>query len=359
MGKTFHQALVVIIMLTVITEHTIVLAQLSSGNQPDSGSVENKSDILMYDRNFTLSSLYWQENSKNFTEAITSHSNPIQLQMLSDGTTWRENNELIASRLYWSLGLLLTAETIGYFALKDLQYYYPTTKFHTTKFSKDMSIYKQMDKAGHFMHSYYASETFSRTLRWAGVSGKNSVLYGTISGWLWMLQIEIADGFFEQWGFSMGDLIFNTLGSGFSAAQQLYPETLGGIQPKISYSKSDAFKNKTDDKGLKSLIDDYEGVTWWLAVNAYHYMPAKIQNKYPEWLKPFGLAVGMSAKGIMQDPLGGERELFIGLDFDLRKISFGDESSIVKFLKHNFNMIRLPMPAVRISPGSIWYGIYF
>lgn len=293
------------------------------------------------------------------TNNLPDNENSFSSSILPDGTIWRETNEMIYPRFYWSLGFLFTAEAIGYFALKDLQYYYPTTKFHTIQFSNDMEIYKQMDKAGHFMHAYYASETFSRALRWSGVSGKNSVLYGTLSGWLWMLQIEIADGFFEQWGFSWGDLIFNTLGSGFSAAQQIYPETLGGIQPKISYSKSDAFRNRTDNKGLKSLIDDYEGVTWWLAVNAYHYMPEKIQNNFPDWLKPFGVAVGMSAKGIMQNPLGGEREVFLGLDFDLRKISFGNESGLIKFLKHNLNMIRIPMPAIRVSPGSIWYGIYF
>lgn len=279
--------------------------------------------------------------------------------LLPDGTPWRYETELNTSRLILIGGIVLSAQTIGYIALKDLMYYYPTTKFHTIDFVQDMKIFQQMDKWGHFTHAYFASDLFSRMYRWSGISGNNSILYGSISGWLWILQIEIADGFFEAWGFSWGDLIFNTLGSGFSAAQQLYPGAFGGIQPKVSYHKSEAFKNRTDNKGLKSLIDDYEGATWWLAVNVHHYLSEKIQKDVPAWLKPIGLAIGMSAKGIMQNPHGGERELFIGLDYDLRKIPIGKNSGLMSFLKHTFNMIRLPMPAVKITQGGVWYGLYF
>lgn len=308
--------------------------------------------------NSKTSQSYFSLKIKN-DENVNSTPPIVQATALSDGTIWRNKTEIINSRIYWSLGLFVTAEAIGYYALKDLQYYYPTTSFHTTNFSQDLKIYKQMDKYGHFIHAYFASETFSRMYRWSGFSGENSVLYGTLTGWLWLLQIELADGFFKQWGFSWGDLIFNTIGSGFSAAQQLYPESFGGIQPKVSYHKSEAFKNRTDNKGLKSLIDDYEGVTWWLAVNVYHYMPENIQSNYPAWLKPFGVALGMSANGIMKDPYGGQRELFLGLDFDLRKISYGDDNGILGFIKHNLNMIRLPMPAVKITQGGVWYGLYF
>lgn len=327
---------------------------------PDTVLISKEStdiELLEKSDSKTLRSKFKLQN--RIEENINPNQTIFQTTMLSDGTIWRDETEIISSRIYWSLGLVVSLEAIGYYALKDLQYYYPTTTFHTTNFSQDLKIYKQMDKYGHFIHAYFASETFSRMYRWSGFSGEKSVLYGTLTGWLWLLQIELADGFFKQWGFSWGDLIFNTIGSGFSAAQQLYPESFGGIQPKASYHKSEAFKNRTDNKGLKSLIDDYEGVTWWLAVNVYHYMPENIQSNYPDWLKPFGVAFGMSAEGIMKDPYGGQRELFVGLDFDLRKISYGEDSGILGFIKHNLNMIRLPMPAVKITQGGVWYGLYF
>lgn len=279
--------------------------------------------------------------------------------MLMDGTLWRNETEIIYPRMLTMYGGILAVGAVGYFRLKDLQYNHPTTKFHTTDFKKDLQIYQQMDKIGHFTHAYYASSLLSKLYRWSGFSGESSIWYGTLTGWLWILQIEIADAFFEEWGFSWGDLIANTLGSGFSALQQFYPEALGGIQPKFSYTPSEALKQRKYGNGAKAWIDDYEGITWWLAVNVYHYMPEKVQNNYPDWLKPFGVAIGHSAKGIATNAHGGEREILIGLDFDLRKISFGDNSGLLRFFKNELNIIKLPMPAVKITPSGVWYGLYF
>jgi hypothetical protein len=149
------------------------------------------------------------------------------------------------------------------------------------------------------------------------------------------------------------------VGSGFSALQQIYPEALGGLHQKISYHQSQALRERRYSNGSKSWIDDYEGITWWMGVNPYHYMPKEIQNDYPEWLKPFGLAAGYSANGIADSPQGGEREIFIGLDYDFRKLSAGNEISLIRFLKNELNIIRLPLPAVKITQGGVWYGLYF
>jgi hypothetical protein len=279
--------------------------------------------------------------------------------MLDDGTRWSYESDLNSIRLLTMMGLIGAIDIAGYYRLKDLQYNRPTTKFHSIGWNEDFEKYKWMDKYGHFLHSYFASDLFSSGYRWSGFSGENSVYYGALSGWLWMLQIEIADAFFEAWGFSWGDLLFNTLGSGFSLLQQLYPEILGGLQPKVSYHTSDALRERRYNNGANNIIDDYEGLTWWLGVNVYHYMPKTVQNTYPDWLKPFGFAIGHSATGIADDPQGGKREIFFGLDFDLRKLSYGNESGLIRFLKNELNIIRLPLPAVKITPHGVWYGLYF
>jgi hypothetical protein len=165
-------------------------------------------------------------------------------------------------------------------------------------------------------------------------------------------EFEIFDGFFENWGFSWADLIFNTMGSGFCFLQQAYPLILGGIQPRLSYSPSKAY-------GSESWIDDYEGLTYWLGVNIYHYLPHKIQKDYPAWLRPFGFALGYSAAGISNNPFGGKREIFIGLDFNLMQMQFNNDSGFIRFLKSKLNIIRLPLPAVKLTPNGVWYGIYF
>ena len=56
----------------------------------------------------------------------------------------------------------------------------------------------------------------------AGFSGESSVWFGALTGWIWMLEIEISDGLFADWGFSWLDLSANTLGAGFFVLQQYY-----------------------------------------------------------------------------------------------------------------------------------------
>ncbi len=347
----------------------VVFESLTYGKKiPLEGNDKKSSTDSLHNQNQT--SKHQLKYALNFNDSFSSNSffsensptksigKPIGA-ILEDGTTWFYENDLNSTRLFTLLGLTAAVDVAGYYRLKDLQYHWPTTKFHTINFKLDFETYKLMDKYGHFMHAYFASDLFSRGYRWSGISGENSIYYGALSGWLWMLQIEIADGFFEAWGFSWGDLIFNTLGSGFSLMQQLYPETLGGLQPKVSYHESEALRERKYSNGAKSMIDDYEGITWWLGVNAFHYMPESIQKNYPGWLKPFGLALGYSANGIADDPQGGERVLLFGLDYDLRKLSFGDDSDLLRFLKNELNIIRLPLPAVKITPNGVWYGLYF
>ncbi len=232
--------------------------------------------------------------------------------MLPDGTLWRDKSDIDYLRFGGVAAGVLAVDIGGYFKLKNEWYDHPTTKMHAEDFKLDMKLYKQMDKFGHMTHAYFATGLLSRLYRWSGVSGKNSVLYGALTGWLWMLQIEIADGFFEEWGFSWGDLSANTLGVSFSALQQLYPDELGGLQLKFSYHTSDALKARRYNNGAKIWIDDYEGLTWWLAVNVYHYLPSKVQQNYPEWLKPFGFAIGQSANGYSRRSLTWSKRNFPG-----------------------------------------------
>ena len=279
--------------------------------------------------------------------------------MLPDGTLWRDKSDMDYLRFGGVAAGILAIDIGGYFKLKNEWYDHPTTKMHAEDFKLDIKLYKQMDKFGHMAHAYFATSLLSRLYRWTGMSGNNSILYSALTGWLWMLQIEIADGFFEEWGFSWGDLSANTIGVSFATLQQLYPKELGGLQLKFSYHTSDALKARRYNNGAKIWIDDYEGLTWWLAVNVYHYLPVKVQQNYPEWLKPFGFAIGQSANDIAADPLHGQREIFLGLDYDFRKLSVGDDIGIIRFLKTELNIIRLPLPAVKITPNGVWYGLYF
>ncbi len=119
------------------------------------------------------------------------------------------------------------------------------------------------------------------------------------------------------------------------------------------------WKEKKYYKEVTALIEDYEGMTFWLTVNPHHYFPKSWKKNYPEWLAPLGIAVGYSAKEVASNIRGGYNEVFIGLDIDLRKIPIGNDSGLFKFIKSEFNFLRMPIPAIRVSPSGIWYGLYF
>jgi hypothetical protein len=281
---------------------------------------------------------------------------------LDDGTTWRKENILRYNRLGCLGATFIVADAIAIMKLKNTWYNEKRGKFHALGWEDDIKRWKQMDKFGHAVHAAFASDFLSKALRWSGYSAKNSIWGGSILGMIWITQIEFADGFFDRWGFSWGDLLGNAAGAGFSALRQFYPTTIGGMRMKVSYHVSQAFINKEYYRQEVTYIDDYEGITLWLALNVYHVMPKRLQESYPVWLRPFGIAVGQSAKGIAAHSHHGYREIFLSLDIDLTKIPLGsfDKSNFVKFVKDELNFLKIPMPTIRFSRnGTTYIGLYF
>ena len=95
---------------------------------------------------------------------------------------------------------------------------YPQSAFHL--FS-DGNEWMQVDKCGHLITSYYISRIGHASYRWAGMKENAAAWYGALLGFAYLLNIEILDGFSSEWGFSMGDLAANTLGSAIFVGQQL------------------------------------------------------------------------------------------------------------------------------------------
>jgi hypothetical protein len=277
---------------------------------------------------------------------------------LDDGTSWTYTTHIKPLRLGVIVAGFAIGDAIGFAKIAELQYNTETSSFHFHEFSRDIREYQQMDKIGHFVESYFMSYFTSKIYRWSGFSAKTSILLGSLTGLLWMTQIEVTDGFFKAWGFSYLDYSMNILGAGYSALQQLYPNQLKAYRFKVSYWPSEAYKKGYYSTVSKSLLDDYEGFTWWFAVNFYDAMPGSWRSSYPKWLSPWGLAIGHSVQNVARDVFGGQREILIGLDFDVTKIPTGD-SKFLKFAKDMLNFIRLPLPAVRITPTTVVYGIYF
>jgi hypothetical protein len=292
--------------------------------------------------------------------AIASHPTFINSERpLIDGTSWRTYSDIDYLRLSSMIGLMATTNAVAYMYQRKVWYTEETTVFHSLEFLNDWNKYQQMDKFGHFEDAYFTSDLSGKIYRWSGMSGNSSVWLGALTGWLWMLEIEVSDAFMAEWGFSWGDMLANTVGSGFYVLQQFNYDLLGGIHPKFSWHKSEAWKKNWYTRDPQALIEDYEGMTFWLTVNPHHYFPESWKKSYPQWLAPLGLAFGVSAKDISWNPFGGYQEYFVGLDIDLRKLPIGDDWGFFKFLKSEVNFLRLPLPTIRFSPSGTWFGFYF
>jgi hypothetical protein len=280
---------------------------------------------------------------------------------LNDGTLWRLESDVHSGRLMIATAGIMVLDFAGMMKLKDTWYNDKRGKFHALNWETDIRRWQQMDKIGHTVHAAFASDFFSKVYRWSGFSADQSIWMGSLTGWLWMLQMEITDGFFVRWGFSYGDLIGNTAGATFSALRQYFPDQLGGLRLKVSYHTSIAYRTNQYYRPEISKIDDYEGITFWFTANIYDLLPRSLQKGYPGILKPFGLAIGHSAKGVARNSLGGKREILLSIDIDITKIPLGpiDDFPIVRFIKDELNFLKLPMPTIRLSGNQVFYGIYF
>lgn len=304
---------------------------------------------------FIDNSMKLKNNSKFYTASQAIFVNGER--QLIDGTTWKTYSDINYARLSSMAGLMLTVNAIAYTYQRHVWYKRETTDFHTLDFIFDWNKYQQMDKFGHFEDAYFTSDLSGKIYRWSGISGESSVWLGALTGWLWMLEIEVSDGFMADWGFSWGDMLANTVGSGFYVLQQFNYDILGGIHPKISWHKSNAWIENRYDPG--SLIEDYEGMTFWLTVNPHHYFPESWKRNYPRWLAPLGIAFGVGAKGIGTNVFGGYKEYFLGLDVDIRKIPILEDWNVFKFIKSEINFLRMPLPTIRFTPYGTWFGFYF
>jgi hypothetical protein len=110
-------------------------------------------------------------------------------------------------------------------------------------------------------------------LQAACVSRKKALITGVAYAALFQLQIEIFDGMYKKYGFSYADMLANTTGQMLEAEQELHPH-LKWLKPTISYSQSDAMRNRANFTGPSELRRslDYSGQTYWFSANIHELL---------------------------------------------------------------------------------------
>jgi hypothetical protein len=249
------------------------------------------------------------------------------------------------------------AYTVTLFGLNEL--WYGDAQKQAFHFFNDNAEWKQVDKIGHFYSAFYLSYGTSGALKWSGVQQRKADLWGSVTGFLIMLPIEIFDGYSADYGASTGDLLANATGAGFYLAQAALWKDVR-IRPKFSYHTTDYPPLRPDvlgDSFSSKLLKDYNGQTYWLSFDLDKFF------RFPKWLN---LAVGYGAEEMVyaHDNSNEEagyhayRQYYIGLDFDLTAIK--TRSKAVKTLLEIISMIKLPAPTVELSSkGARFHPFYF
>jgi len=251
---------------------------------------------------------------------------------------------------YYKLAFVGSA-TIGGFVYgqsfqKNLWWKGEKSPFHFN-WKEDWSYALGADKFGHFYFPMLAASMYGDAFIWVGFTAEQSLFYGGMTALTYQTFTEIKDGFSKQWGFSWGDFSANVLGAAYPLLQYKYPP-LKNINMKISFFPSERFKQGSN----RVIFDDYESTYHWLSISIASYLPNEIKKYYPQFIN---IAVGHSVKGI--DAGNRTRELFLSLD--INTIELPGSSPFLQFLKKYLNYYHLPMPAVKVYPDIVWYGLKF
>ena len=266
-----------------------------------------------------------------------SHENPPRL----------DSSKVIISRLATFGGTVLVSGVGVHFTR-----YAPLWKNHYTPFRvrEDFAYAQNQDKLLHFYGGVVGSTISAKALSWSGYGQPSASLLGAATSLAFLTFMKIEDGYIDYLGFDRVDEVANILGAAYPLAQY-YAPFLDNFTPKFSYLAS---KNNVvaEEQALPKFLEDHEGQKFWMGITVYDLLPTELQRY---WLPAVGLAVGYTVRDLNSPK--PYHEAILALDLDLRKLP--GNSHFLRTMWEMLNYIHLPMPAVRISPSVIWYGLYF
>ena len=228
-----------------------------------------------------------------------------------------------------------------------------------------------MDQSGHFMAGILFAQTARDLYYWIGFSPRTAMLLGSLSSIAELLYIEFRDGRFDQWGFSIPDATADVLGALIPLIHAYIPASQA-VRFKFSYFSSALYRDRKARQAsgrpfVPSIIDDYEGMTFWMVLNPKPLLRGQAAEVWPNWL---GVAVGVGAQGLHgfnHKSRGADRgypklpeaqrEILLSLDFDFAHF-LRDCEAFRKFMPY-LRLSRFPTPALRIYPTRTFYLLYF
>ncbi len=237
--------------------------------------------------------------------------------------------------------------------------------FHTFN---DNHEWQQMDKVGHMVTSWNFARGCGDLFEWSGLNYKTSSIIGAAYSIAYTSTFELLDGYSKDWGFSWGDVGFNSLGS-LTYWSQEFLWNHQYVKMKFSAHNSglaDYRPNVLGSDFLSRTFKDYNGQTYWMSFNPLTWFNSS--SKIPSWIN---LSVGYS----IEDQLYGDgsvyvtqtgntqlnfipyRQYYFSLDVDFEEIPV--QKPWLKFLFRSLNVFKVPFPALEFSEQGIKFRPFY
>ena len=208
--------------------------------------------------------------------------------------------------------------------------------------------FRDQDKFGHLHGGYHLARFGDALLRSACISRGRATAWSAVYAAAFQLQIELWDGRYEKYGFSYPDLVANTAGTAIAVVHAVYPATRV-IKPTISYFPSPAMRNADNIPGELRPSLDYTGQTYWLSADVDALLSPSARRYWPGILR---VSAGHSITDWIDPKTGAnlraQRKILLSLDIDAEKLP--GENRIWKTVKRQLGYIRLPSPALQLTP---------
>ena len=281
-------------------------------------------------------------------DTVVSHSGDVRPMQWEDLPRYR--HEGVSG---WRLGVALTGVVVN-----DVAFYQTLQKPWWSGEKSDFHVINdwwgnyamEVDKAAHALAAQSTALTATWSYEWAGMSRRQALFWGGVTGLATLTQVELLDGYTRKYGFSSGDCAANVAGAFWPLAQDLW-RPLQVLTFKMSYHTA-RFESGT----APNLLEDYSRQTYWLALDVNGVLPRSARRYWPDWL---GVAVGYGVdNAFARDRSDRVREFYLALDLDPTRLPIGN-GSLARILAP-LHYVHLPAPAIRIrDDGMKFFALYF
>lgn len=177
------------------------------------------------------------------------------------------------------------------------------------------------DKLGHVYTSYVLTHGLSSLYDYWCFNKKDAAMYGALSSFVMVGYMELGDSF-SDFGSSKEDMIANVLGIAFGY--------MSFSSQRLSNILDFRWEYKPNAETLNDFTTDYENSKYLLALklNAFEFARSS-------FLKHIEIQAGYYTRGFAEQGATKERNIFIGLGFNLtdlfRRHSYNKTSTLFKY----------------------------